>query len=65
MSYIKRKRDQRDYELRQALEAHLLWRPRLILGLNKKAIEEEFAINKDHIWTVPEPATFMPDWGNR
>ena len=65
MSYIKRKRDRRDYEMRQALEAHLLWRPRLMLGLNKDAIEEELAISNDRIWTGAEPMTFTPIWGGR
>ena len=65
MSYIKRKRDRRDYELRQTLEAHLLWRPRLMLGANQDAIGEELAICNDRIWAAPEPATITPTWSNR
>lgn len=64
MSYIKRKRDQREHEAKRATEVHVAWQ-RHTRELNKKAIEEEIRISNEGIWTVPEPATFTPIWGNQ
>ena len=67
MSYIKRKRDRRDYELRRLFDQFARMPQRIQLGLplidNMPRWDSLPAT--DRIWAVPEPVTLTPIWGGR
>lgn len=66
MSYIKRKRDRRDYELRRLLEQFGRMPQRIQLG--QPLIDNMPRWNPspatDRLW-AHEPMTITPIWGNR